>query len=282
VAVKTFKPTTPTLRFTKLLDNSMLSSEHGPKNLSLPKKKNSGRNNTGKITVRHRGGGFKRRIRIVDFKRDKFDIQAKVEDLFFDPNRSANLALLAYVDGEKRYIIATKGMKPGDTVISGEKTDVLPGYAMKIKNIPSGTMVNSVELQPGKGAKIARSAGNMVMVQGVDASGKYIQVKMPSGEIRLINGDCMATIGVIGNEDRVHVSLGKAGRKRNLGWRPEVRGVVMHPAQHPHGGGEGKGVIGKAKDIYGHRLDRKTRRNSRTQKFILKKRPVKQRPDGSK
>lgn len=279
MAIKTYKPNTPTLRFTKLLDNSMLSSDHGPKSLSEPKKKKSGRNNTGKVTVRHRGGGFKRRIRIVDFKREKFDVPAKVDGLYFDPNRSANLALLVYADGEKRYIIAPKGIKTGDTVISGEKTDVLPGYAMKIKNIPSGTLVNSVELQPGKGAKIARSAGNTLLVQGVDTTGKYVQVKMPSGEIRLINGECMATIGSIGNEDRVHVSLGKAGRKRNLGWRPEVRGVVMHPAQHSHGGGEGKGSIGTAKDIYGHRLDRKTRSNSMTDKFILKKRPIKQRPE---
>jgi large subunit ribosomal protein L2 len=282
VAVKTYKAKTPTLRATKLLDNSHLSSEFGPKALTEHKKKNSGRNNTGKITVRHRGGGFKRRIRIVDYKREKFDIIATVSDMYFDPNRSANLALLFYADGEKRYIIAPKGLKAGDKIVSGEKTDVLPGNAMRIKNVPSGTIVNSVEMQPGKGAKIARSAGNGLLVQGTDSTGKYIQVKMPSGEIRLILGECMATVGVIGNEELVHVNLGKAGRKRNLGWRPTVRGMVMHPAQHPHGGGEGKGVIGTKKDIYGHRLDRKTRNNSRTQRFILKKRPVKQRPEGSK
>jgi large subunit ribosomal protein L2 len=282
VAVKKFKAKTPTLRFTKLLSTSMLNSEKGPKSLTEPKKKNSGRNNTGKITVRHRGGGFKRRIRIVDFKRDKYDIPAKVEGLYFDPNRSAYLALLVYADGEKRYIVAPKLLKIGDAVVSGEKTDVLPGNAMKIKNVPSGTLVNSVEMEPGQGAKIARSAGNSLLVQGVDPTGKYVQVKMPSGEIRLINGGCMATIGVIGNEDLVNVSLGKAGRRRNLGWRPTVRGMVMHPAQHPHGGGEGKGVIGRAKDIYGHKLDRKTRRNPTTQRFILKKRSVTQRPDASK
>lgn len=279
MGIKKFKPTTQTLRFTTLLDRSDLEKDGGPKKLSIPRKQKSGRNNQGKITVRHRGGMVKRRLRIIDFLRNKPNIPAKVEGLYFDPNRTANLALLSYADGEKRYILAPKGLQKGAMVISGELVDVLPGNAMKIKNVPSGTMVNSVEVKPGKGAKLARSAGNGIVVQGPDSTGKYVQVKMPSGEIRLINGECMATIGMIGNEERVNVSLGKAGRKRHLGWRPVVRGVAMHTVEHPHGGGEGKGVIGRAKDIHGHRLGVKTRRNKRTGKYIIKGRPIKQRPD---
>lgn len=200
--------------------------------------------------------------------------------MFFDPNRSAYLALLQYADGEKRYIIAPKGLVAGASVVSGEQVDVLTGNAMRLKNIPSGTLVHCVELDAGKGAKLARSAGNSVVVQGFDPSGKYIQVKMPSTEIRLINAECMATIGVVGNEERVNISLGKAGRRRNLGWRPEVRGMVMHPAQHPHGGGEGKGQTGgKAKDLWGHRIGTKTRKNRRTDRYILSGRKIKTRPD---
>jgi len=279
MAVKSYKPKTQTLRGTKLLDRSIFVKDGGPRLLTKHRKQRSGRNATGRITVRHRGGMAKRRLRIVDFKREKFDIPAKVAGIYFDPNRTAFLALLNYADGEKRYIIAPKGLKVGDKIVSGEQVDVLPGNAMRIKNIPSGTVVNCVEIDPGKGAKLGRSAGNGLIVQGPDASGKFIQVKMPSTEIRLINADCMATIGLVSNEERVNIKLGKAGRKRHLGWRPEVRGMVMHPAQHPHGGGEGKGVIGRAKDIWGHRLDRRTRKNKRTDKYIVNGRVVKTRPN---
>ena len=283
MAVRKFKPTTSTRRTTKLADRSMLEKDGGPKSLTIPKKKKAGRNDQGKITVRHRGGGFKRRIRIVDFKRDKFGIPAKVTGLYFDPNRSAHLALLLYADGERRYIIAPKGLKVGDSVISGEKVDILPGNAMMVKNIPSGTAVNCVENVPGHGAVFGRSAGQEIIVQGIDPTGKYVQLKMPSGEIRLVFADCMATIGQVGNEENMNVKLGKAGRKRNLGWRPEVRGMAMHPAEHPHGGGEGKGVIGgPAKDKWGNLVGTRTRKNRRTEKFIIKTRRTKTRPFAKK
>jgi large subunit ribosomal protein L2 len=216
----------------------------------------------------------------VDFKRDKFDISAKVLGFYFDPNRSAHLALLQYEDGEKRYIIAPKGLKKGDTVTSGENTDILVGNAMYIKNIPSGTLVHCVENEVGRGARFARSAGQAVTVQGVDPSGKYVQIKMPSSEIRLVPANAIATIGQVGNEDKVNVKLGKAGRKRNLGWRPSVRGMAMHAVQHPHGAGEGKGQVGgQAKDLWGNRIGTKTRRNKRTDKYIIKRRKVKRQPD---
>jgi len=283
MANKIYKATTSTLRATKLEDRSNLEKNSGPRNLTIAKHQKSGRNNQGKITVRHRGGGFRRRVRKVDFKRDKFDIPAKVLGFYFDPNRSAYLALLQYEDGEKRYIIAPKGLKKGDTVLSSEKTDILVGNAMHIKNIPSGTGVNCVENVVGEGAKFARSAGQSLVVQGVDASGKYVQVKMPSGEIRLVPADAIATIGQVGNEDRVNVNLGKAGRRRNLGWRPAVRGMAMHAVQHPHGAGEGKGQVGgQAKDIWGNRIGTKTRKNKRTNKYIIRRRRVKRQPDAKR
>lgn len=275
--VRTFKPTTPSLRGTKLEDRSMLEKGGGPKSLTVAKKQKSGRNNQGRITVRHRGGGFKRRVRKIDFKRDKFGIEAKVLGLYFDPNRSAYLALLQYADGEKRYIIAPRGVETGDKLISGEKVDILPGNAMKIKNIPSGTIVHCVESRAGMGATFARSAGQVIVVQGIDSTGKYVQIKMPSGEIRLVPAESMATIGQVGNEEKLNVKLGKAGRSRNLGLRPAVRGVAMHPAEHPHGGGESKGVIGRAKDIWGNRIGTRTRRNKRTERLIIKRRRTKQR-----
>lgn len=282
MAVKTYKPKTPSLRGTRLMDRSMLEKSSGPKSLSLPKKQKSGRNNQGRITVRHRGGGVKRRIRIIDFKRDKPDIPAKVEGIYYDPNRSAHLALLCYADGEKRYIIAPKGIKKGSTVISGEKADILVGNAMKVKNIPSGTVVHCVEIESGKGAKLGRSAGQAITVLGADTTGKYVQLRMSSGEIRLVFSEAMATIGQVGNEDKMNVKLGKAGRKRLMGIRPTVRGMAMHAVQHPHGGGEGKGVIGKAKDIWGHRIGTRTRRNKRTDKMIVKRRRTKTRPYAKK
>ena len=278
--IKRFKAKTSSLRGTRLLDTSHLDSNKDiPSKLLKTKKKNAGRNNTGRITVRHQGGGFKRKIRVIDMKRDKFGVKAKVAGIHFDPNRTAHLALLNYADGEKKLILAVKEMKVGDYVISDEKTDVIPGNAMLIKNIPSGTTVCCVENVPHQGAKYARSAGTSVVVQGIDPTGKYVQLKMPSGEIRLVGKECMATIGSICNEEKVNVKLGKAGRKRNLGVRPTVRGMAMHAVQHPHGGGEGKGVMGRAKDIWGHRIGTRTRKNKRTDKFIIKGRKVKTRPD---
>ena len=280
--VKEFKPTTSTLRGTKLEDRSMLEKNSGPKSLTIAKKQKSGRNNQGRITVRHRGGGYKRRVRKIDFKRDKFGIEAKVLGLYFDPNRSAYLALLQYADGEKRYIIAPRGIKVGDKVISNDTTDVLPGNAMRIKNIPSGTIVHCVENRVGMGAVFGRSAGQTIVVQGIDPSGKYVQINMSSGEIRLVPADALATIGQVGNEERVNVKLGKAGRSRNLGRRPVVRGMAMHAVEHPHGGGEGRGVIGRAKDIWGHRIGTRTRKNKRTERLIIKRRRSPQRPFAKK
>lgn len=283
MAVKIYKPKTASLRGTRLADRSMLVKDSGPKSLSVHKKQNSGRNNQGKITIRHRGGsGVKRRTRIVDFKRDKYGIPAKVEGLYYDPNRSAFLALLVYADGEKRYIIAPRGLKAGDKVVSGEKVDIIVGNALHVKNIPSGTIVNSVEINPGGGAKLGRSAGQAISVLGLDTTGKYVQLRMPSGEIRMVFATAMATIGQVGNEDHMNVKLGKAGRKRLKGWRPTVRGMAMHAVEHPHGGGEGKGVIGKAKDIWGHRIGTRTRDNKRTDKMIIKRRRPKTRPFAKK
>ena len=282
MGVKEFKPTTSTLRGTKLEDRSMLEKDSGPKSLTVAKKQKSGRNNQGRITVRHRGGGYKRRVRKIDFKRDKFGIEAKVLGLYFDPNRSAHLALLQYADGEKRYIIAPRGIKVGSKVISNDVTDILPGNAMRIKNIPSGTIVHCVESKVGMGATFGRSAGQAIVVQGIDPTGKYVQIKMPSGEIRLVPADAMATIGQVGNEEKINVKLGKAGRSRNLGKRPVVRGMAMHAVEHPHGGGEGRGVVGRAKDIWGHRIGTRTRKNKRTDKLIIKRRRTKQRPFAKK
>jgi len=282
MAIKTYKPTTSTLRNTKLEDRSELSKIAGPRKLTAPKKQRAGRNNQGKITVRHRGGGVKRRLRKVDFKREKFDIPGEVINFYFDPNRTAHLALIQYADGEKRYIIAPRGLSVGDTVISGEKQDIIIGNAMKVKNIPSGTAVHCVEGEPSQGALYGRSAGQEIIVQGIDPTGKYVQLKMPSGEIRFVYADCLATIGQVGNEEKLNVKLGKAGRRRLLGWRPAVRGKAMHAVQHPHGGGEGKGVIGKAKDIWGNRIGVRTRHNKRTEKFIVKRRRTRRRPYAKK
>ncbi len=282
MGVKTYKPKTSTLRGTRLEDRSSLQRDGGPRNLTIAKRQKSGRNNQGRITVRHRGGGVRRRIRLVDFKRDKHGVPAKVLGFYFDPNRSAHLALLQYADGEKRYIIAPKDLKEDGAVVSGDKVALSPGNAMKIGNIPSGIEVHCVESIPGKGAVYGRSAGQIIVVQGKDSTGKYVQVKMPSGEIRLVSKDSMATVGQIGNEEKMNVKLGKAGRRRNLGWRPCVRGKAMHPAQHPHGGGEGKGSIGRAKDLWGKRLHTRTRKNKRTEQYIIKRRRSKTRPFAKK
>jgi large subunit ribosomal protein L2 len=283
MAVKKFKPTTPSRRGTRLEDRSILENSSGPKKLSVSKKQKAGRNNQGRITIRHRGGGFKRRVRVIDFKRDKFGIEANVLGFYFDPNRSAHLALLQYKDGERRYIIAPRGIKKGDILISAEKADVLAGNAMYVKNIPSGTIVHCVENIAGRGAVFARSAGQEIVVQGIDPTGKYVQIKLPSGEIRLVSANAMATVGQVGNEEKMNVKLGKAGRSRNLGRRPVVRGLAMHAVEHPHGGGEGKGQVGgQKKDIWGNRIGTRTRRNKRTDKMIVRRRRTKQRPYAKK
>ena len=273
MALKRYKATTNPRRQRVMIDRSSFAKESlAPKRLFTPNDKINGRNNQGRITVRHRGGGQKRTYRIIDFNRNKFEIVGKVVSLEFDPNRTAAIALIVYPDGDKRFILAPAGLAVGMSVVSSKKEVVLePGNATSIKNIPSGFNVHNVEMFPGQGAKFGRSAGNKIQVQGV--VGKYVQVKMPSGEIRLIHGDCLATIGVVSNEDHLHEVIGSAGVNRRLGKRPSVRGVAMHAQQHPHGGGEGKtGTGGPAKDIYGHHVGTRTRNSVRTNKFILKRR----------
>jgi len=256
-----------------MIDRSEFSQKSiAPKKLFVKSAKITGRNNQGRITVRHRGGGQKRMYRVIDFNRNKFEIPGKVVSLEFDPNRTAAIALVAYADGDKRFILAPAGMKVGTSVLSSKKEVVLEaGNATLLKNIPSGFNVHNVEMVPGKGAKLGRSAGNAIQVQG--QVGKYVQVKMPSGETRLLHGDCLASIGAVSNEEHLHEVIGSAGTNRRLGKRPSVRGVAMHAQQHPHGGGEGKtGTGGPAKDIYGHRVGIRTRKNKRGAKFILKRR----------
>mgnify|MGYP003768075507 FL=1 len=240
--------------------------------LTRPLKKSGGRNNRGEITVWWRGGGHKRAYRVIDFKRDKYDVPARVATIEYDPNRSARIALLSYADGEKRYILHPLGLKVGDTIVSGVKVDILPGNALKLKNIPLGTLVHNVELRPAKGGQLARGAGSSVQV--VAKEGKYVTVKLPSGETRLLFPECMATVGQVGNIDHANVSIGKAGRNRWLGRRPHVRGIAMNPVDHPHGGGEGKSSGGRhpvtpwGKPTKGA----KTRNNKRTDRFIVRRR----------
>ena len=243
------------------------------KSLLAPLRKKAGRNNRGKITVRHRGGGHKRRYRIIDFKRDKVGIPARVASIEYDPNRSARIALLVYADGEKRYIIAPQGLKVGDTLMSGPEAEIRVGNALPIANIPLGTMIHNIELQPGRGGQLVRAAGTSAQLMAKE--GKYAHVRLPSGEVRLISVRCMATIGQVGNVEHAHIRLGKAGRRRWLGWRPAVRGSAMDPASHPHGGGEGRCPIGMPgpKTPWGKpTLGYRTRRNKRTDKYIVRRR----------
>jgi len=243
MAIKKVKPTTPGRRLATFSDFSEITKVKPEKNLTMIKKRSGGRNAQGKITVRHRGGGAKRFIRIIDFKRDTYEIPAKVSAIEYDPNRGARLALLHYKNGVKTYIIAPVGLKVDDEVISSKKQiEIKTGNAMPLEFVPAGVAVYNVELEAGQGGKIARSAGNSVYVMGVE--GKYAQLKMPSGEIRLVKKECLCTIGQSSNPDQRHVLLGKAGRKRHLGWRPTVRGSAMNPVDHPHGGGEGNQSIG--------------------------------------
>jgi large subunit ribosomal protein L2 len=272
MAIKTYRPTSPAIRFRTTLDNSGLSTERPLKSLTRAKKRISGRNNKGRLTVRHRGGGHKRLYRIIDFRRDKRDIPAKVVALEYDPNRSARIALLSYADGEKRYILAPDGLVAGSNVVAGDNADILVGNALPLKNIPLGTMIHNIELKKGKGGQMARSAGVAAQLLAKEAG--YAQMKMPSGETRKVHLDCYATIGQVGNLDFENVSIGKAGRSRWLGKRPTVRGVAMNPIDHPHGGGEGK-TSGGRNPVSPWGLPTKgykTRNNKRTQRFIIKRR----------
>jgi large subunit ribosomal protein L2 len=270
--LKTFKPLNPSLRHKTVLDFSELTKKKPERSLLLPKKRCSGRNVHGRITMRRRGGGHKRRLRIVDFKRDKFNIPAKVAAIEYDPNRSARLALLHYADGEKRYIICPQDLKVGATIISGDSTEIAIGNAMPIKNIPLGLEIHNIELRKGKGAQIIRSAGASAQLMAKEANNAHI--RMPSGEIRIVSTDCLATIGKVGNAEYETVSLGKAGRTRWLGRRPKVRGVAMNPIDHPLGGGEGKSSGGRhpctpwGKPTKGY----KTRKKNKPMKHIVKQR----------
>ena len=271
--VKVYKPTTPGRRGMTSHTFEEITKSTPERSLTIRRKKHSGRNVYGRITVRHRGGGHRRRIRIVDFKRDKLNVPATVAAIEYDPNRTARLALLHYADGEKRYIVAPLGLKVGDTVVAGETVDIRPGNALPLASIPVGTMIHNIEMQEGKGGQIARSAG--AAAQLLAKEGNYCQVRMPSGEIRLIRRTCYATIGQVGNLDHGNVKLGKAGRKRHMGIRPTVRGSAMNPNDHPHGGGEGRSPIGMPgpKTPWGKpTLGYKTRRNKRTGKYIVRRR----------
>lgn len=262
--VKKFRPTTNARRQMSTLVNKEITKNTPEKSLVVAKKKTDGRNNLGRITVRHRGGGEKRKYRVIDFKRDKFDITGKVAAIEYDPNRSANIALINYLDGEKRYVIAPNGLNVGDVIVSGANVDVKVGNAMPIMNIPVGTVIHNIEMRPGKGAQIARSAGASAQILGREE--KYVLIRLRSGETRKILGTCMATIGEVGNADYALVNLGKAGRTRHMGIRPTVRGSVMNPNDHPHGGGEGRSPIGRKQPMtpWGKpALGMKTRKNKK-------------------
>ncbi len=238
MAIRKLKPMTPATRFMSVSAFDEITKTAPEKSLTVSLKKSGGRNNKGRVTSRHRGGGHKRKYRIIDFKRDKHGIPAKVFSIEYDPNRSARIALLHYVDGEKRYILAPNGLKVGDTVTAGEGSEIKVGNALKLKDLPLGSFVHNVELKPGKGGQLGRSAGTSIQLMAKE--GKYATLKMPSGEVRLVSLECMATYGTVGNSDHENISLGKAGRSRWLGRRPHVRGVAMNPVDHPMGGGEGK------------------------------------------
>ena len=243
MAIKKYKPTTPGRRGMSVSAFEEITTNTPEKSLLAPLKKSGGRNVHGRITVRHIGGGEKRKYRVIDFKRNKDGIPAKVATIEYDPNRTANIALLHYADGEKRYILAPLGLKVGDTVLSGEHADIKPGNALEIKDIPVGTLIHNIEMKPGKGGQIVRSAGNAAQLMAKE--GAYSQVRLPSGEVRMIPMNAKATIGQVGNLDSENVSIGKAGRKRHMGVRPTLRGSVMNPCDHPHGGGEGKSPVGR-------------------------------------
>ncbi len=276
--VKKYKPTSPGRRDMTGHTFEEITRSKPEKSLLTDLRKRAGRNNTGRITVRHRGGGHKRRYRIIDFKRNKFDCAAEVVSIEYDPNRSARIALLQYEDSEKRYIVAPLGLQVGDHIENGPEADIRPGNALPLRNIPVGMMVHNIELEPGRGGQMARAAGTSAQILAKE--GAYVTLRLPSGEMRLVNQNCMATLGQVGNTDHGNIKLGKAGRKRWLGWRPTVRGSAMDPASHPHGGGEGRSPIGMpgpktpwGKPARGH----KTRHNKRTEKYIVRRRGRKRR-----
>ena len=274
MAIKKFKPTSPALREMTVFISDEVTTNQPEKSLLVPLKKNSGRNVHGKITVRHRGGGNRRKYRIIDFKRNKDGIPAKVATIEYDPNRTANIALLNYADGEKRYILAPVGIKVGDTLLSGPEADIKPGNALALKNMPVGTVVHNIELKAGKGAQLVRSAG--VSAQLMAKEGNKALLRLPSGEMRYVSIECKATIGQVGNVEHANETIGKAGRKRHMGIRPTVRGSVMNPNDHPHGGGEGRSPIGRPSPVtpWGKpALGYKTRKkNKASNKFIVSRR----------
>ena len=274
MSIKIYNPTTNARRNMSVTDYTELSKNGPERSLLAPLNKNSGRNSYGRITVRHRGGGNRKKYRIIDFKRDKFDMGAQVLSIEYDPNRSAHIALLQYEDGEKRYILAPAGLKAGDTVEAGANAEIKPGNALPLANIPTGTFIHNVELYPGRGGQLARAAGNAAQLMAKE--GAYALLRLPSGELRNVSVNCMATIGQVGNVDHENVKIGKAGRKRHMGWRPTVRGSVMNPNDHPHGGGEGKSPIGRPGPVtpWGKpALGYKTRaKKNRSDKMIVKRR----------
>ena len=273
MAIRNYKPTTPGRRKMSTLVNDEITKSTPEKSLTVTMKKNGGRNNQGKITVRHQGGGAKRKYRIIDFKRNKLNVAGTVASIEYDPNRTANIALINYVDGEKRYIIAPKGLEVGAKIESGENVDIRVGNALPIMNIPVGTMIHNIELRPGKGGELARSAGSSAQILGREAN--YVMIRLSSGEQRKVLGTCMATVGEVGNEDASLVKVGKAGRKRHMGIRPTVRGSVMNPNDHPHGGGEGRAPVGRKAPMtpWGKpALGLKTRKKKQSDKFIVRRR----------
>ncbi len=274
MAIKNYKPTTPSRRNMSVTDYSELSKKGPERSLLCSLNKKAGRNSYGRITVRHRGGGNRRKYRIIDFKRQKFDVPGKVVSLEYDPNRSSHIALVEYADGEKRYIIAPYGLTVGQEIMASVSADIKTGNALPLLNIPVGTFIHNVELYPGKGAQLARAAGNMAQLMAKE--GKLALLRLPSGELRNVPVECMATIGQVGNIDHENVKIGKAGRKRNMGWRPTVRGSVMNPCDHPHGGGEGKSPVGRpgpttpwGKPALGYKTRSKKKSSN---KFIVKRR----------
>ena len=277
MAVKKYNPTSPARRFMTVSTFEEITKTEPEKSLVEILKSKAGRNNYGKITVRHQGGGHKRKYRIIDFKRDKMDVPAKVATIEYDPNRSANIALLNYADGEKRYIIAPNGLNVGDTIISSESADIKVGNTLPLRSIPVGTIIHNIELKAGKGAQLVRAAGNSAQLMAKE--GEYAQVRLPSNEVRLIRLECKATIGQVGNLEHENIRIGSAGRKRHMGVRPTVRGSVMNPVDHPHGGGEGRSPIGRPGPVtpWGKpTLGYKTRNNKKSStKFIVKRRNAK-------
>ena len=274
MATKSYKAYTPSRRNMTTLDYSEITKKTPEKSLLAVKKEKAGRNSYGRITVRHQGGGNRQKYRIMDFKRKKDGIEAEVLGIEYDPNRSANIALIQYTDGEKAYILAPEGLKDGDKVVSGKAVDIKPGNCMEINSIPVGTLIHNIELNPGQGGKLVKAAGQSAQLMAKE--GKYAHVRLPSGEMRLVLANCRATIGGVGNSEHANVKLGKAGRKRHMGWRPEVRGSAMNPVDHPHGGGEGRAPIGHAgpltpwgKPALGYKTRNKKKQSN---KFIVKRR----------